>query len=163
MNATSPEIPKQKSLLKAILLTGLLAGTLDITSAIIHYVIRTQKNPVKIFNYIAGAVFGKTEAYADGVLMPLLGLIFHYCVATIFTAFFFLIYPKIKILSKNIVATGLLYGIFVWFVMSYIVVPLSRISSFPSSVLQSIIGCIILMFAIGLPISIMTYRFYFKK
>ncbi|MES1217733.1 MAG: hypothetical protein ABUT20_19665 [Bacteroidota bacterium] len=163
MNASSPEPPKQKSLFKAILLTGLLAGTLDITCAIIHYLIRTQKNPVKIFNYIASAVFGKTEAYADGVLMPVLGLIFHYCVATIFTAFFFLIYPKIKILSKNIVATGLLYGIFVWLVMSFIVVPLSNIGSFPSSVLQSIIGCLILMFAIGLPVSILAYRYYFKK
>jgi hypothetical protein len=156
------DIPKQKSLAHAILVTGLLAGTLDISAAIIQYLIKTRNNPVKIFNYIASGVFGKA-AYTDGRVMPVVGLLFHYCIAIIFTAFFFLIYPKIKFLSKNIVLSGLLYGIFTWLVMNFIVVPLSAISGFPSSVLQSVIGCLILMFAIGLPVAIMAYRYYFKK
>ena len=156
------EIPIRKSLPRAVLLTGLVAGTLDIIAAIVHYFIKTQKNPIKIFNYIASGVFGK-DAYGDDVWMPVFGLVFHYCIAIIFIAFFFLVYPKFKFLSRNIVLSGLLYGIFVWLVMNLIVVPLSNISSFPTSVVQSVIGCIILMFAIGLPAAIMAYRYYFKK
>ena len=155
-------IPEHRSLFKAILSAGLLAGTLDITAAIIHYVIKTGKNPVTILNYIASGVFGKA-AFGDNNWMPVIGLIFHYSIATIFTAFFFLIYPKFKFLSWNIVLSGLFYGIFVWVVMNLIVVPLSAISRFPSSVLQSVISCLILMVAIGLPAAIMAYRYYFSE
>jgi hypothetical protein len=155
-------IPERKNLFKAVLSAGLLAGTLDITAAIIHYIIKTGKNPVTILNYIASGVFGNT-AFGDHKWMPLLGLIFHYTIAIIFTAFFFLIYPKWKFLSRNIVLSGLVYGIFVWVVMNLIVVPLSAISRFPSSVLQSVISCLILMFAIGLPAAIMAYRYYFRE
>ena len=163
MKGLSPsETLTQKNLAKAILSTGLLAGTLDITCAIIQYLLKTRSNPVKILNYIASSIFGKA-AYDDGIGMPVLGLILHYCIAIIFTAFFFFIYPNIKWLSKNIIITGLLYGVFAWLVMNFIVVPLSAIAKFPSSVLNAVIGCLILMFAIGLPIAMMTCRYYLRK
>jgi len=91
------------------LITGLIAGTFDITGAIIHYLLVTRSNPVRIFYFIASAVFGK-EAYDGGPLVAVLGLVFHYTIAIIFTAFFFLIYPKLKFLSRNIVLSGLAYG-----------------------------------------------------
>src|SRR5262245_53905065 len=116
----------------AILKTGLIAGTCDIICAMLHYFIRTGNNPLRILNYVAGAVFGP-EASGSGVLMPVLSLLFHYTIATIFAAFFFLIYPHLKFLSKNIVLSGIGYGLFVWLVMNLIVVPMSRIGRFPSN------------------------------
>ena len=139
-----------------------MAGTLDISAAIVHYLIKTRKNPVTILNYIASGLFGKA-AFTDNKWMPAIGLTLHYCIAIIFTAFFFLIYPKMKFLSVNIVVSGLVYGIFVWIIMNLIVVPLSGISRFPSSVLQSVISALILMFAIGLPVAIMAYRYYIGR
>jgi len=155
-------VPEHKGFFKAVLSAGLLAGTLDITAAIVHYVIKTGKNPVNILNYIASGIFGKA-AFGDNSWMPVMGLIFHYSIAIIFIAFFFLIFPKLKFLSRNIVLSGLAYGIFVWVVMNLLVVPLSVISRFPTSVMQSVIGCLILMFAIGLPAAIMAYRYYFTE
>lgn len=146
----------------AILKTGLIAGVCDITCAMIHYVIRTGNNPLRILNYVASAIFG-SRASEPGVAMPLLGLLFHFIIATIFSAFFFFIYPRLKFLSKNIIVSGVAYGVFVWLIMNLAVVPLSRIGRFPSNALQAVISLIIIVIAIGLPIAILTYRYYINN
>ena len=65
-------------ILKPVLVTGLIAGTLD----------------------LAGGVFGK-DALTGGISKKLSGLFFHYFIAFVFTLFYFLIYPKIKLLAKK--------------------------------------------------------------
>jgi len=151
-----------KNAVAAILKTGLVAGACDITCAMLHYLIRTGNNPLKILNYVASAAFGES-ASEPGVLMPVLGLLFHFTIATIFAAFFFFIYPRLKFLSKNIIVSGIAYGLFVWLVMNLIIVPLSRIGRFPSNTLQALISLIIIIIAIGLPIAILTYRYYINN
>ena len=157
MNST-----RSKNRIAAILKTGLIAGACDICCAMLHYVLRTGNNPLRILNYVASAVFG-AEASEPGVAMPLLGLLFHFTIATIFAAFFFFIFPRLKFLSKNIIVSGIAYGLFVWLVMNLIVVPLSRIGRFPSNPLQAAISLIIIIVAIGLPITILTYRYYINN
>ncbi|MGC4034796.1 MAG: hypothetical protein QM764_02470 [Chitinophagaceae bacterium] len=146
----------------AILKTALLAGTLDISGAFIHYTILTRNNPVKILYFIASALLGK-DALSGGFAMAALGLFLHYLIAFIFTVFFFSIYPRLQFLSKNIVLTGLGYGLFVWLVMNLVVLPLSHIGLRPFNPIQSTIGILIILFAIGLPIAILTYRYYLKS
>src|SRR5258706_9232927 len=107
------KIKKHSSLFKTILITGLIAGTLDICAATIKYLVTARRNPVHLYYFIASGVFGK-DAGTGNSMMAVWGLLFHYTIALIFTAFYFLVYPKIKFLSRNIVLSGLLYGIFVW-------------------------------------------------
>ena len=64
-------------MLKAILKTGLIAGTLDILAAI---VILAKMNAVGVLQYVASGVFGK-EAFSGGTTMAIAGLIFHYIIA----------------------------------------------------------------------------------
>lgn len=151
-----------KKIIPAILRTGLIAGTLDITGALIHYFLLTGNNPLRIFYFISSAIFGKA-AYDGSLLFGILGLLFHYTIAIIFSAFFFFIYPRLNFLSRNIVVSGLAYGIFVWLVMNLIVLPLSHIGFRPFNPLQSTVGILIIMFAIGLPLAILTYRYYQKN
>jgi hypothetical protein len=151
-----------KSQFVAILKTGFLAGTCDITCAMIHYSIRTGNNPFRILNFVSSAVFGD-EALQPGPAMPVAGLLFHYTIATLFAAFFFWLYPRMNVLSKNIVASGIGYGVFVWLVMNLVVVPLSKIGRFPSITFQAFIGFLIIICAIGLPIAIMTYRYFINR
>src|SRR5262245_2700590 len=94
-----------------ILLTGLIAGSLDGLSAVVDVYLSSGRGPAIIVQYIASAVFGK-EAYAGGSGMVVVGLLFHLLIATGWTALFFLIYPKIKFLSTNRVLAGILYGLF---------------------------------------------------
>lgn len=152
-----------KNLLTIILWAGLLVGTLDICSAFISYSINNPgKNPLRILNYIASAVFEKDVAYSEDY-MRIIGLLFHYIVAFSFTALFFLIYPRIKFLSLSRLLTGILYGAVVWCIMNLLVVPNTNIHRYPSWNKQAMIQMGILMIAIGIPLSYIAYWFYYRK
>ena len=147
-----------KSLFGNILLTGLLAGFLDISAAILMYMIMSGGKAISVLLFVASGVFGKA-AFTGGVPMAIWGLIFHFIIAFSFTALFFLAYPLIPFLKKKIVA-GLGYGIFVWTIMNLVVLPFTNIPQGPLEIMGVIRGIIILMLAIGLPISWMAHRYY---
>ena len=96
----------------AIIKAGLLVGTLDILSAFIYVFIKTGKYiPFSILKFIASGIFGR-EALTGGGRMILTGLVIHYIIAFAFTILFFWLVPKVKIISRNIILSGIVYGIF---------------------------------------------------
>ncbi|MCW3088794.1 MAG: hypothetical protein JWQ78_2180 [Sediminibacterium sp.] len=148
---------------RTILLAGLIAGTLDILTAFVHYYILTGKNPVKILNYIASGVFGREAAYGGGTGMALLGLLFHYVIAFAFTVFFFWLYPRWNALAKNKWLTAIGYGLFVWAVMNLLVLPfLTRIPGAPFNFSKAAVAAAILICMIGVPVSLMANAYYKK-
>jgi hypothetical protein len=151
---------ENNNLIKAILSAGLVAGTLDISAATIQTLLNGG-DPLKMLQFVASGVFGK-EAFSGGLPYSILGLIFHYIIAFIWTVIFFLVFPRIKLLSKSRLLTGLGYGLFVWFIMNRVVLPLSNISPRPFNLNQAIIGMTILIIAIGLPLSFMAGKYYSK-
>ena len=156
-HAATSNITRTKNPVKAILIIGLIAGTLDITTAIIYYKVA----PLTMGQVIASGAVGREAAFAGGLPMSLLGWFFHYFIATTWATIFFLLYPRIKILSTwNSVVVGLLYGVVVWIGMNRIVLPLSQIKQGPFNLTQALIGMTILMIMIGLPISVLTRRYY---
>jgi len=149
----------EASVLKTIAWVGLLAGTLDILSAFIHVYIVRGTGPETVLRFIASGAFGKA-AFSGGWGMPLAGLLFHYIIAYSFTTLFFLIYPSIKIMSKSIVATAIVYGIFIYVVMNIVVLPLTRIPTITFQLNKALLATAILIVAIGFPLSFFARRFY---
>lgn len=141
---------------------GLLVGTLDILSAFLHYYLATGKNPFFILRYIASALLGPA-AFSGGTAIEVTGLLFHYLVAFGFTLFFFWLYPRLKITGRSPVVTGSCYGLFIWVVMNLIVVPLSRIGTFPNRVSGILVNAAILILAIGIPLAFIARRHYRPK
>jgi hypothetical protein len=152
----------KRSLLATVLLAGFVAGTLDILAAFTQYYINTGKNPLIILNYIASAALGKESAYAPGAGMKLAGLGFHYVIAYGLTVFFFWLYPRWNALSRSVVLTAVAYGLFAWCVTTLVIVPLSYIGKFPSNPKNIAIAILILIFMIGLPLTLFA-RNYFGK
>jgi len=151
------------NLVTKIVKAGLIVGTLDILSACIYFCIKTgNTNCLTVLKFVASGVFGK-EAFSCGNMMILSGLVFHYIIAFSFTAFFFLIFPKVRVFSKNQILTGIFYGVFIWTVMNLIVVPLSNISHREFNVVNAAINAIILIVCIGIPLSYMANSFYRKS
>jgi hypothetical protein len=148
-----------KSLLKTIVWVGLLAGSLDIMSACLHAYIVRGTTPETVLRFIASGALGK-PAFTGGWGMPLIGLLFHYIIAYSFTTLFFLLYPHIKIMSKSIVLTAIVYGIFIFVVMNLLVLPLTKITMAPIRLDKAAIATGILIFAIGLPLSFFARKFY---
>ena len=142
-----------------VVLSGLLVGTLDILAAFTSFYIKSGKSPVApVSKYIASGVLGK-PATKGGPEMIALGLLFHYIIAFLFTIFFFWLYKRWTLLSKNWVVTGILYGIFIYTMMSQVVVPLSNTPPVPKGPIgNKIISALILIVMIGLPLSFIAKR-----
>jgi uncharacterized membrane protein YagU involved in acid resistance len=151
-----------RSVFSRIIKAGAIVGTLDILCACAYYFIRTKNNPLNILKFVASGFFGK-EAASGGSVMILSGLIFHYIIAFAFTAFFFLFYPNLKLLSKNKLITGVAYGFFIWSIMNLVVVPLSKIGNRPFNIVNAVINAVILIVCIGIPLSFMANAFYKKE
>ena len=151
-----------KPFYKTVLQTWLLAGTLDILSAYVHLFIRTNEISKTLFHYIAGGALGLENAMQGGWGVVLLGIFFHYFIAFAFTLFFFLIYQRLNLYSMNKYVVGLLYGLFVWFIMNVVILPLTKLPPRPFNPENALINALILMVLVGLPISISAHH-YFRK
>ncbi len=145
-----------------IILTGLIAGTLDIAAAMTHFFIATGKNPVRVLQFIASGVFG-IDAFSDNPMMPLYGSVFHFFIAMIWTTLFFIVYPTIKFFARHWILSGMLYAVIVWSVMTQTVLPLSSVPHQPFDSLKAILAVVILIFCIGLPISFSANKFYSRQ
>jgi hypothetical protein len=150
-------------LYRKIIKAGAIAGTLDILAAFTYYYLKTgQTNFFNVLKFIASGLYGK-EAFAGGAEMILAGLAIHYLIAFSFTIFFFVVFPYIKIMSRSIILTAVLYGIFVWTIMNIIVVPMSNIASRPLTIEGILINAMILVACIGLPLSWIGNAYYAKR
>jgi hypothetical protein len=163
MSTSISKTANSPSAAKTILLSGFVAGTMDMLAAILVYSGIMQKVTImQILHGIAAGVFGK-DTVGSSTTMALLGLAFHYIIAYCFAIGYFIVYPHISFLRKQKIISGLLYGIFVWAVMNLIVVPLSNTYHAPFKWDSALRAAVILMFCIGLPISLITHRYYKSK
>ncbi|MEO5673449.1 MAG: hypothetical protein ABIQ74_02270 [Chitinophagales bacterium] len=112
-----------------------------------------------VLNYIASGVFG-APALTGGAFMAWCGLFFHFLIILFWPILFFLAYPRLPVLSVNRVLTGASYGVFIWIVMNRIVVPMSNTPKSPFNLLQASIGMLILIVAVGIPVSLMVSKYY---
>lgn len=139
-----------------ILITGLIAGTLDILAAIF---ILAGGNAVGVFKYIASGAFGKT-AFDGGNEMVVWGAVFHYFIAMFWTALYFALYPKLPFLKRNKWLNAVVYGIIVWSVMNLVILPFTQIASQTFTVSGILKNVVILIICIGLPAALSADRFY---
>ena len=150
---------KSTSPLKTILITGFVAGFLDITAAI---VILGKMNATGVLKYIASGAFGK-KAFAGGTEMVIYGLLMHFIIAYSFTILYLFAYPYIGLFKKQKVLSGLLYGIFVWAVMNLLVLPFTNVAQAAFRWDKALLNMSILMVMIGLPIALMVNHYYEKN
>jgi hypothetical protein len=159
----TPITETKPSALKTILLAWLTAGCLDLLGAITVYSLIMQRvTTLRLLQGIARGALGNS-AYEGGIATASAGVGFHFIIAFCFTIFYFFIFPYIPFLKKQRIISGLLYGIFAWCVMNLAVLPLLQIASIPTKWDSIIRGAVILMFCIGLPISLIVSRYYLVK
>jgi len=148
------------SLPVAILMTGLIVGTLDAMAASVHAYAFSGASPDRVFRFVASGVFGN-DALTGGLSVAACGLLFHFIVATGWTALFYLLYRKINFLGSSKYFFGIGYGIFIWLMMNFAVIPLSNVppGTFHFTI-RTVFMILIHMFIIGVPISVLASRHY---
>src|SRR5258706_3326490 len=111
-------------LFKAILVGGLVAGALDITYAFVVYgPLSYQMTPVQILHSVAAGWVGHDAADAWGAMMAVLGLATHFAMTTAMAAAFVYAAQRLPALNANPVIAGLAYGLGLYVVMTYVVLP----------------------------------------
>ncbi|MBS1512605.1 MAG: hypothetical protein JST86_17295 [Bacteroidetes bacterium] len=137
-----------------IIIAGLIVGTLDITGACIDawFSAATPVPPQNILYFIAKGLIGDNAA-AGGFFIGLLGLCIHYCIAVSFTLFFYIIYRYMKQVLVYPLLMGFCYGIFIWATMRYLVLPFTHIKVAPFDFKKAAKAALILVAAIGVPLS----------
>lgn len=158
MSETTAVLSLQKSaVLEAIWRGGALCGVLDITAALIVYGSFGVK-PGRLLQGIASGLLG-SKAFDGGLATALLGLFLHFFIAFGATAVFVASSRWVILLVQHAYISGPLYGVFVYFFMQNIVIPLSAARKGPFAFKMMVIGVVIHIFCIGLPISLMTRRY----
>ncbi|MFL6689260.1 MAG: hypothetical protein ACJ8IR_03595 [Alphaproteobacteria bacterium] len=111
----------------ALLLGGVIAGTIAIGAASLI----SAHDPVFILHVIAGGLIGKAAAFSDGAGTAALGLMLQWAMSILIAALFIFGGRFVPMLYRNWIVSGLGYGIIVFFVMNYAVVPLSAYHRLP--------------------------------
>ena len=151
------------SLLLAILVSGLIVGAMDALAANTHAYALRGTPPAAVWRYVASAVFGD-GARAGGPEMVVWGLLFHLTVAIGWTGVFFLAYPRLRFLARSAFVAGMAYGLFVWLMMNFVVVPLTRATMGPLRLTTGTVLMILIhLFVIGVPISYLARRHYARN
>jgi hypothetical protein len=144
---------------RAVLTTGLIAGTLDILAACLSAYIQRGMTPDKLLQFVASGLFG-ADAFNGGVIMAITGLLMHFMIAISWTLLFYLLYPRLIILRKNKILAGVIYGAFVWVMMNRVILPFTAIPKSPFNFTSALIGMVILMLMIGMPNAFRASRYY---
>ena len=151
------KLPSHPQFARAIGLACLIAGTLDLSDALIFYGLRGVP-PTRILQGIASGILGRAS-FTQGTHSAFLGLLLHYFIATTVATIYFIASRRLP-LSRHPLLWGGLYGITVYVVMNYVVIPLSKIGPRPTPPLVPLInGVAALVFCIGIPVALIARRY----
>ena len=121
------DAPKGR-LLNAALLGGLIAGTVDIGAASLIF----HAGPDQILRAIASGLVGRAAAHGGNEILAL-GVGLQWAMSIVIAAIYDVAAQRLPMLARQWPLWGLLYGVGVYGVMTYVVVPLSRVTPHPQS------------------------------
>ncbi|MGH9748276.1 MAG: hypothetical protein ACRD59_19445 [Candidatus Acidiferrales bacterium] len=149
-------VERKSPAVAAIVFAGLVSGALDIAAAFVTWAPQGV-SPGRILKGIASGLLGPA-AFHGGSAIAALGLALHFLIALSAAAVFYAASQKLSIMTRQPVLSGVLYGVCVYIVMYWIVMPLSRFH--PGHTLKtSIIAIITHVICVGLPISLVVRRY----
>jgi len=141
---------------RGMLIAWAAAGTLDILSAFVFGWIKGV-GPGQILRYVASGPFG--DSMRDGQFAAaVIGLGVHYALMALMVSLFFIIASRVEIVRRHWPVSGPLYGIAIYLVMYWIVVP-ARFGTTPKTDLWSVGNALFShIVCVGLPIAYIAAR-----
>jgi hypothetical protein len=148
----------QTSAFRAIGLAWLVASCLDVCSA---FVIWTTRGIAlgRGLQGIAVGLLGRDAAYQGGWATTLLGLALHFFIMFCVVLAFYVVSRALPLLRRQPVPAGVGFGLLVYIIMYWGVVPLSRIGPRPHSLNNDLTAILIHICLIGLPTALIVSRF----
>jgi uncharacterized membrane protein YagU involved in acid resistance len=144
---------------ETILIGGAIAGGLDALDAVVYYNWASGVTPTRLFQHIASGLLG-ARSFTGGWHTALLGVLLHFTIAIGAAAVFYAACTAVPALVRQPWLTGPAFGLVVYAVMHYVVVPMSAVAArkTPMSGLELADQLFSHMFFVGLPIALMARR-----
>ncbi len=131
--------------------SGLICGVLDLTAAFVTWAPKGV-TPQQILRGIASGLLG-AKSFEGGWTTAALGLVLHFLIAYSAATVFYLASRRVPFLTEQSILAGALYGVAVYGVMYWVVMPLSRIGPRPFSWTATWIAVATHIACVGLPIA----------
>ena len=142
----------------AIGVTGTVAGVVEML-VVLPIQAALGNSPLRVFQSIASGLEGR-RAYAGGLSTAILGAVLHLVISVGAAAAFHLASRYWPAIRKRAVLSGLAYGVVVWAVMQFVVLPLSAVAYRPDTDLAMVsLSIAVHALFFGLPLSLVDRRF----
>jgi hypothetical protein len=136
-----------------MLLGGIVAATVDIGAACVI----SGRNLPFILHAIAGGVLAQAS-FDGGARTAILGAILQEVMGVIIAAVYVIAARSVPILERRWIAAGLAYGVVIFFVMNYVVVPLSAWKEAPHFSTPGFAKNMLAMLLFGLIVAFFAHR-----
>jgi uncharacterized membrane protein YagU involved in acid resistance len=140
-----------------VLAGGLVAGTFDMTYAATFWWLKAGVLPTRVFQSVAAGLLGDAS-FAGGWATALLGLALHYFIATSMAVTYYFFARRWPELWQRPLRYGPLYGVLLYGIMNYIVLPLSAARPGSKDPLWIVLSVAVHAFLIGTPCAIFARR-----
>lgn len=147
---------KTSRLLSTILTAGAVVGILDISSAIVIWLTRGIPLTHGLQGIAAGLLGARS--FEGGIATAGLGLAIHFFVAFVVVSIFYLASRKIEFLTEHALVSGALYGVGVYLIMYWLVLP-AAFPAFRHKLFNDALAVAIHISLIGVPTALIVRRY----
>ncbi|HKC41027.1 MAG TPA: hypothetical protein VKC15_15915 [Gemmatimonadales bacterium] len=140
-----------------VLLGGLVAGSFDITYACTFWYLKRGVLPSRVFQSVAAGLLGDAS-FTGGWRSAALGLALHYFIATSMAVTYYLFARRWSDLWEKPFVYGPIYGVLLYGIMNYIVVPLSAANPGSRNLLWVLLSIAVHALLIGTPCAVFARR-----
>jgi uncharacterized membrane protein YagU involved in acid resistance len=141
----------------AIFYGGLIAGILDAADGFVAYYFAAGFNPIQVLQFIASGFYG-AAAFQKDISGALVGLLAHFFIAFAVAAIYVGATRFLPMLSRKAEMWGTIYGVAVFLVMNFVVLPHTAVVKSPFSLPLLLNGVLAHALFIGLPIALAARR-----
>jgi uncharacterized membrane protein SirB2 len=149
------------SALFTVLAGGAIAGTLDIAFAF-TFAGMHGASPLRVLQFIASGLLGM-DSFTYGWWSGALGAVCHYTILTVATSLYLMASRRLATLARHPFICGPLFGVAIYLVMNFIIVPLSAVQR-GGHTLEGVVGDLAShLFFVGLPIALLVRRHWLAR
>lgn len=138
-------------------LGGGVGGLLDAIYATVLWGFILGGNPTGIWQSVASGLIGKS-AFDGGTATAALGLALHFFIAFVMALVYVLASRRLPVLIARPIVMGMLYGLVLYVVMNFVVVPLSAIGFRPLNLWGAVRALLPHILFVGPAIGLITAR-----
>jgi uncharacterized membrane protein YagU involved in acid resistance len=136
---------------------GLVAGTLDIAYACLFWALKRDVPAQQILQSVAAGLLGKAS-FEGGRATAALGLALHFMIALSMSVAYYLVSRRWALLWQRPFLCGAAYGLLLYAIMNYVVVPLSAAGPGSKDPLWVTLSIAVHALLIGIPIALAVRR-----